>query len=108
MPAASKDPAAAPAGTYTLDLEHHAVIARVSHQGVSFNVLRFAVKQGSLVWDATDPAKVKLEVTVNSKPITDPIDYRIKIESETISGFRQVSGSKVCIDSRARDGWQSL
>ena len=83
MPVASKDPAAAPAGTYTLDLEHHAVIARVSHQGVSFNVLRFAVKQGSLVWNATDPAKVKLEVTVNSKPITDPIDYRIKIESET-------------------------
>jgi polyisoprenoid-binding protein YceI len=83
MPAASKDPAKAPAGTYTLDLEHNAVIARASHMGVSFNVLRFAVKQGSLVWDATNPAKVKLEVTVNAKPITDPIVYRIKIESET-------------------------
>jgi polyisoprenoid-binding protein YceI len=83
MRVASKDPAAAPAGTYTLDLEHNAVIARVSHQGFSFNVLRFAVKQGSLVWDATDPAKIKLAVTVNAKPITDPIEYRIKIESET-------------------------
>ena len=83
MRVASKDPAAAPAGTYTLDVEHNAVIARVSHQGFSFNVLRFAVKQGSLVWDATDPAKIKLAVTVNAKPITDPIEYRIKIESET-------------------------
>jgi polyisoprenoid-binding protein YceI len=82
MRAASKDPAAAPAGAYTLDLEHSAVIARASHGGVSFNVLRFAVKQGSLVWDATNPAKIKLEVTVNTKPITDPIVYRIKLESE--------------------------
>lgn len=79
----SKDPAAAPAGTYTLDLEHTAVIARASH-GISFNVLRFAVKQGSLVWDATNPAKIKLEVTVDAKPITDPIVYRIKVESESM------------------------
>lgn len=43
-----------------------------------------AVKQGSLVWDATNPAKVKLEVTVDAKPITDPIVYRIKVESEAM------------------------
>jgi polyisoprenoid-binding protein YceI len=77
MRPASKDPTTAPAGTYTLDLEHHAVIARASHGGVSFNVLRFAAKQGSLVWDPTNPGKIKLEVT-------DPIVYRIKIESEAI------------------------
>lgn len=81
--AASKDPAAAPAGSYTVDLEHCAVVARASHQGVSFNVVRFAVKHGSLVWDAASPAKDKLEVTVSTKPITDPIVYRIKLDSDT-------------------------
>ena len=84
MRPASKDPTAAPAGTYALDLEHHAVIARASHGGVSFSVLRFAAKQGSLVWDPTNPGKSKLEVTVDSKPITDPIVYRIKIESDAM------------------------
>jgi polyisoprenoid-binding protein YceI len=82
MPTASKDPAAAPAGNYTIDLEHSAVIARALHQGMSYNVLRFAVKQASLVWDAANPAKIKLDVTVSTKPITDPIVYRIKIESD--------------------------
>ena len=84
MRPASKNPADAPAGTYTLDLLHSAVIARALHQGMSYNVLRFAVKQGSLVWDATNLSKVKLEVTVDTKPITDPIVYRIKPESEVI------------------------
>jgi polyisoprenoid-binding protein YceI len=84
MRPASKDPTAAPAGTYAMDLEHHAVIVRASHGGVSFNVLRFAAKQGSLVWDPTNPGKSKLEVTVDAKPITDPIVYRIKIESDAM------------------------
>ena len=81
---ASKDPTAAPAGTYALDLEHHAVIVRAWHGGVSFNVLRFAAKQGSLVWDPSNPGRSKLEVTVDAKPITDPIVYRIKIDSEAM------------------------
>jgi polyisoprenoid-binding protein YceI len=83
MPTASKDPAAAPAGNYTIDLEHSSVVARVIHQGMSYNVMRFAVKQASLAWDAANPAKIKLEVTVSTKPITDPITYRIKLESDT-------------------------
>jgi polyisoprenoid-binding protein YceI len=81
MPAASKDPAAAPAGNYTLDLVHSSVVARALHQGLSYNVIRFAVKEGSLVWDPTNPANIKLEVTVNTKTITDPIVYRIPLES---------------------------
>lgn len=78
----SKDPAVAPAGTYTVDLLHSSVIARAIHQGLSFNVIRFAVKEGTLVWDASNLANVKLEVTVNTKAITDPIVYRIPLESE--------------------------
>src|ERR1022692_3740354 len=61
MRPASKDPTAAPAGTYALDLQHHAVIARASHGGVSFNVLRFAAKQGALVWDPSNPGRSKLK-----------------------------------------------
>jgi len=81
MPTASKDPAAAPAGNYTIDLLHSSVVARALHQGMSYNVIRFGVKEGSLVWDPANPAKIKLEVTVNTKTFTDPIVYRIPLES---------------------------
>jgi polyisoprenoid-binding protein YceI len=84
MPApASKDPAAAPAGRYTIDVSHSAVVARASHQGLSFNVVRFAVKEATLDWDPSNPANTKLEATVSTKPITDPIVYRIPLDSAT-------------------------
>lgn len=77
-----KDPAATPAGNYTLDLEHVSVIARVPHGAASFNVLRFGVKEGSLVWDGANPSKIKLNVTADAMPITNPIVYRIKPEGK--------------------------
>ena len=80
MAPASKDPAAAPAGAYRLDLEHSSVVARVSHRGLSYNVLRFGVRQGTLRWNPADPAAIALDVTVDAKPYYAPIVYTIKPE----------------------------
>lgn len=77
MAPASKDPAAAPAGTYKLDLEHASVVARVPHRGMSFNVLRFGVREGSLRWNAAKPSDISLDVTVDAKPYYAPIVYNI-------------------------------
>ena len=46
-------------------------------------MIRFGVKEGSLVWDPANVANIKLEVTVNTKSFTDPIVYRIPLESDT-------------------------
>lgn len=77
MAPASKDPAAAPAGTYHVDLEHSSVVARVLHRGLSYNVLRFGVREGSLRWNPADPASIALDVTVDAKPFYAPIVYKI-------------------------------
>ena len=48
MAPASKDPSAAPAGTYHVDLEHASAVARVLHRGISYSVLRLGVRDGTL------------------------------------------------------------
>jgi polyisoprenoid-binding protein YceI len=73
----SKDPAAAPAGTYHADLEHTSVIARVLHRGLSYSVIRFGVREGSLRWNAAKPSDIALDVTVDAKPYYAPIVYKI-------------------------------
>jgi len=80
-PIVIKNPAAAPAGQYDIDLEHSAVIARVLHAGASYSSLRFGVTKGVLTWDPANPAAIKLDVVVDTKPHTDPIVYRLKPES---------------------------
>lgn len=80
-PAVSKNPAAAPAGVYDIDLEHCAVIARVLHAGKSYSSLRFGVTKGVLTWNPADPAAIALDVAVDTKPHTDPIVYRLKPEA---------------------------
>lgn len=80
MAPASKDPAAAPAGNYALDLEHSSVVARVLHRGMSYNVLRFGVKQGTLRWNPANASDIALNVTVDAKPFYAPIVYRIAPE----------------------------
>lgn len=77
MAPASKDPAAAPAGNYKIDLEHSSVVARVPHRGMSYNVLRFGVREGVLRWDAAKPTDINLNVTVDAKPYYAPIVYKI-------------------------------
>jgi len=77
MAPASKDPAAAPTGAYKIDLEHSSVVARVPHRGMSFNVLRFGVREGVLQWNAAKPSAITLDVTVDAKPYYAPIEYKI-------------------------------
>jgi polyisoprenoid-binding protein YceI len=72
----TKDPMAAPAGTYRLDKGHSGVLARVPHGGgYSYNMVRFGVADGSLVWDPAKVENSKLTVTVDMSPKTDPIVY---------------------------------
>lgn len=80
MAPASKDPQKAPQGTYQLDLEHSSVVARVPHRGMSFNVLRFGVREGVLQWDPAKPSAINLVVTVDTKPYYAPIVYTIPPE----------------------------
>ncbi len=78
---ASRDPATAPPGVYNIDLEHSAVVARVSHMGFSYNVVRFGVASGRLDWDPARPESIALDVTVDAKPYHAPIVYRISPET---------------------------
>ncbi|RAK60320.1 polyisoprenoid-binding protein [Phenylobacterium hankyongense] len=64
-----KNLAAAASGTYALDPDHAAVIARVSHIGYSMSVFRFDRVQGQLVWDAANPAASKLTAAVQTASI---------------------------------------
>jgi polyisoprenoid-binding protein YceI len=84
-PAASKDPAAAPAGTYNLDTNHSSVVARVAHGGgLSYSTMRFGVKQAVLNWDPANPANIKITATVDAKPHYDPIVYRLAPDAEQL------------------------
>ncbi len=60
------DASLAPAGTYGLDSQHAAVIARVSHIGYSFSIFRFDKVKGSLTWDPTAPAKSSVTAMVET------------------------------------------
>jgi len=60
----------AKAGTYTIDPDHTAVIARVQHIGYSWLVFRFDRAGGKLTWDPVAPEKSTLAVAVETGSIT--------------------------------------
>jgi polyisoprenoid-binding protein YceI len=66
IPLGQKDVTLAPAGTYTLDPNHVAVEARVSHLGFSVSAFRFGKVQATLEWDPKAIAKSKLAATVQT------------------------------------------
>jgi len=78
---AQKNPAVAPAGIYNIDPEHHAIIARVNHMGLSTSVVRFGATKGVLNWNPAKPEAISLDVTVSAKTHHDPISYLIQPES---------------------------
>jgi polyisoprenoid-binding protein YceI len=63
----------APAGSYGIDADHTAVIAKVSHIGYSKSVFRFEKVSGTLRWDPTKPADSALEITVDTGSISTPV-----------------------------------
>ena len=64
-----RDLAAASAGTYALDPNHAAVIARVSHLGYSYSIFRFDKPQGVLKWDPASPERSTLSVAVETASV---------------------------------------
>lgn len=71
--AAEKDIKLATAGTYALDPQHTAVLARVSHLGYSFSLFRFEKVEGTLSWDPANVAQAKLSITVQVDSIATPV-----------------------------------
>jgi polyisoprenoid-binding protein YceI len=69
MPAPQHDFKSAPAGAYTVDPKHTAVIARVPHMGFSYSIFRFQTAKGELAWDPANPAADRLSVTIDPNSI---------------------------------------
>jgi polyisoprenoid-binding protein YceI len=63
----------ATAGTYTLDPDHAAVIARVSHIGYSYSIFRFDRLGATLVWDPASTAGCSLSAKVETASITSNV-----------------------------------
>ena len=61
------------AGTYTIDPDHTAVLARVQHIGYSWLVFRFDKASGTLGWDPAAPEKSTLSVAVQTSSIATPV-----------------------------------
>lgn len=61
------------AGTYTIDPDHTAVLARVQHIGYSWSVFRFERASGKLTWDPAAPEKSTLSVAVQTSSIVTPV-----------------------------------
>jgi polyisoprenoid-binding protein YceI len=68
-----KELADARAGTYTIDPDHNAVLARVQHIGYSWSVFRFDRASGKLTWDPAAPEKSTLTVAVRIESITSNV-----------------------------------
>jgi polyisoprenoid-binding protein YceI len=63
----------ATAGTYAIDGDHAAVLARVSHIGYSYSVFRFDRVSGTLVWDPANVARSTLSIQVKIESITSNV-----------------------------------
>jgi polyisoprenoid-binding protein YceI len=71
--AQSTDITQAEAGTYTLDINHTAVVARVPHAGFSYEIFRFTPTAGELIWNPASPASNRVNVTVSTASIQTPV-----------------------------------
>jgi polyisoprenoid-binding protein YceI len=60
-------------GSYRLDPDHTAVIAKVSHIGYGLSVFRFDKVEGTLVWNAADPTRSTLRAVVHTVSIATPV-----------------------------------
>jgi len=65
------DPAAAPAGTWTLDKRHASLTMKVTHFGTSHYTFRFAqgAVDGSYVYDPAKPLDTKVSITIDAAKV---------------------------------------
>ncbi|HVU20820.1 MAG TPA: YceI family protein [Rhizomicrobium sp.] len=73
LPHGQHDVRKATAGTYTSDVQHAAVIARVSHLGFSMSVFRFGKSAATLQWDPAHIEKSTLSASVDPASIDTPV-----------------------------------
>jgi polyisoprenoid-binding protein YceI len=106
------DPAAAPAGTYTIDARHTAVLARVPHAGFSFEVFRFGAVEGTLTWNPANAAANSLNVTIAANSIATPVEgFATELQGERFlnsaghpnatfvsTAFRQIDATHAEVD----------
>lgn len=109
---ATANATAAPAGTYTIDARHTAVLARVPHAGFSFEVFRFGAVEGTLVWDPANASANTLSVTVATNSIATPVEgFSAELQGERFlnsaghpnatfvsTAFRQVDATHAEVD----------
>ena len=104
----------ATAGTYALDPDHAAVIARVSHLGYSYSIFRFERLSATLAWDPANTAGGALSAKVETASITSNVkgfgeqlagDEFLKAKSFpeatfVSTAFRQTSAQSGKVDGR--------
>ena len=73
LPHGQHDARTAIAGAYTLDPQHTAVVARVSHLGFSMSAFRFGKVEATLQWDPAHMEKSKLTASVETASIATPV-----------------------------------
>ncbi|HTT97893.1 MAG TPA: YceI family protein [Rhizomicrobium sp.] len=73
LPHGQHDVRKATAGTYTMDVMHTAVIARVSHLGFSMSAFRFGKSSATLQWDPAHIETSTLNATVDPASIDTPV-----------------------------------
>ncbi len=67
---ASRNPADAPAGAYTLDARHASVVWRIRHLGLGLYTARFDTIAGSLNFDPQNPANSSINVTIAANSVS--------------------------------------
>jgi polyisoprenoid-binding protein YceI len=90
IPLGQKDLATVDSGAYTMDVNHVAIMARVSHLGFSVSVFRFGTAKAMLDWDAKNPAKSKLSATVD----TNSIETNVPGFAEELQGDDYLAAKK--------------
>jgi polyisoprenoid-binding protein YceI len=90
IPLGQKDLATVDSGAYTMDVNHVAIMARVSHLGFSVSVFRFGAAKATLDWDAKNPAKSKLSATVD----TNSIETNVPGFAEELQGDDYLAAKK--------------
>jgi polyisoprenoid-binding protein YceI len=69
-PPASKDPAAVPAGAYTLEPTHTRIVWRVSHMGLSEWFGDFSKPTGTAFFDSKNPSADAVDITISTASVT--------------------------------------
>jgi polyisoprenoid-binding protein YceI len=85
-----KELADARAGSYAIDPDHSAVVARVQHIGYSWSVFRFDRTSGKLTWDPATPEKSTLSVAV----VVESITSNVKGFASELAGEQYLKAAK--------------